>query len=289
MTTKQLKIPPDIAEGIKKIAKEKKLTTDQLLKDLMKVMKEDAVVSKLKDPDMRIQAAWGILASSYVSIGGATKEVIIQPFAVSTVRQAGKTNKDICVILGAVHSDNEKPVFGKLVAWEEQAHNIESLEPDVCYKLKARITKTKLGVSGTIDSESMIREVERELVDELDFFKALYEDPNRRCTIADALNNCAALKDDLDIRVIMGTIVSASPTRNGESAVINIIDNTFTSAERMNGFTVYGSLDQLKGGVGSKGYFAGKIGVRDRSAEHPEAVMRNGIFAPIFTTEYIEE
>lgn len=285
---RKLVIPPEISEGIQKIAKEKQVTKQQLLQDLSKIMKEDDVVNKLDDDDARVQAAWGILASSYIDFGSKTETVIIQPLSVGTARAVKGGSNTVADLLAITHTDDGL-MFSKYVGWGNVARSLETLNTETCYEIQARLKRTKYGITATVADDSEFRETDTELADITKFFADMRKDPNRRCTIADAPNNIVGKRDDLDIRVIKGTVVGATPTRNGTGAVYNIIDSTFTSSGNTSGFTVFGNLDQLKGGVGSQGYFAGKINVRDPTAEKPEVTMRNGIFAPIFTTDYVEE
>jgi len=280
-------IPEDIVEGINKISKEKKVKKEELVEKLKEIMKGDAVVRKVEDTATKVQVAWGILASKYVTTGGNGMDVIVQPL---TVAEARKPKNDLIAdfyALAWLPKNKNSPVFSKFTAWRDIAEKVNDLSLDKRYKVNARVTDSKLGITGILTDTSEIIEADGKLNDTKEFIEKLYNDPNIRCTIADAGRNVVDIRDDLNVRVIKGTVVRAGPTRDGKSAAFTIIDKTFTNTKQMSGFTIYTNIDQLASGVGSRCYFTGKIGTR-KKGEDVEVLMRNGIVTPLVLVPFEE-
>jgi len=276
----KITIPEDIVEGINKIAKEKKIEKATLLADLKQILKDDAAVQKIKDTDVKVQVAWGILASKHVSgSGGASTEITIQPLTIADPRKP--KDQYIADMYALTWLEGEKnPVFSKFNGWREIAENMSKMNLQKRYKVSAKITKSAKGISGTLADTTEITEIDDKIIDIKAVVDEMYNNPDIRCTIADANRNIANFGDDLNVRVIKGTIVRANPTRDGRSVSITIIDPTFTNTQHMSGFTVFGNIDQHKCDIGSKCYFTGCLAKRKDS---DEVRMRNAIIVPLIS------
>jgi hypothetical protein len=257
---KMVKIPEDIKEGIVKIAGDRGIEPDVLVKKMEELIKTSPVIQTLTKPEEKIQVAWGLLASKYVrGEGGSGKKYHFYVLSVNGPRKT--TSSKVTEVLGIAMAEKGKMIYGKLSAWQENADIAAKLTRKKEYVLEVRGAITADGLDGTLVDKAEIEISKAAKISPDTFFEEVYES-DRKCTIADAeLNVIDPKKEKMNFRILRCTVLGARPgEKDGKTyCTFNVIDSTFTTGEKSIGFNISGNGDQLVCGAGSISYFLGPI------------------------------
>lgn len=276
-----VKIPEDIAEGIQKIAKEKRLDPKDLLRKMEEIIKTSPVVQTLETPEEKIQVAWGLLASQHVRLDG--REGIKYRFLVCSINGPRlQKNNYVTELVGFAMGEEGLTHYAKVTGWRETAQALGKVSVKREYEVEVNGEITVDGLKGTVLDGTVPSPLHPTKINPMKFAEKVY-DSERRCTIADAELHVTDLKTNrMDYRIMKATVLGARlGEKNGRGyCIYNIFDQTFTTGDRLAGFAVACNVDQAICGAGSIAYFLGPI-TKTIQGNFTRLRMVNAIVLPI--------
>lgn len=237
-----VKIPEDIIQGLKQLAKAKDIQEKVLVERMREIRDNDenikAIGDSEKEEEFKIRYSWAILYEEYSS-AGKTVDVLLRPLATPQPREVKTKNGmtwvgDLSAIIQVLEKgEDEKlvkgePKYATGTFWRDGAKNLLKLERDKVYRASLIVGEGKTGWGSTITSDrATFSLVEDKVIGAEELYKREKSFFDKKMIhLGDMDLNKS--EDVTDIRVIEATVTDSNVgERDGrEYGYYNIMDST---------------------------------------------------------------
>jgi hypothetical protein len=213
------KIPPEIQEGIKKLAEINKIPVQTIVERLKEVLTTDETIKTMEKEEFKIRYAWSVVYREFTMTSKAT-DCFMTPLLHPRVREVTmKGDKvfvgDVSCIVQRVEKDDEgnvtgysDPIYASGTFWREGAKNAQKLTPGKVYRASIVMKDNKWGTTISSDRASFSEVTDHPMVQIKQFYDTHIKPKNVHITIGEMDLN----KNDYttDIRTITATVTEAS-------------------------------------------------------------------------------
>lgn len=257
-----MKVPTDIVEKIKRLAKQKEIPVADLQKRYNEILKTNATCASIEDPEEKMRVGWGALMSEQISVGRG-QDYILRLISKLVIRKVGNPLKrvsDIYAIVKPVDEDGEigDEAYASVTLWEDATDNLEIIKPGKMYKVNLAETRNKplWGLSLSSNECTFVKTDEAEISTLQDFYENEIK-PLDGAKINTGNADIRVSKDSTDLRILYASIMGLRNEKdsNGrEYAVYDVFDGM-----KDDRFSVWIPLDEMKYGPGSDCLFIGEV------------------------------
>lgn len=213
------KVPPEIQEGIKKLAEINKIPVQTIVERLKEILQTDETIKTMEKEDFKVRYAWSVVYREYTNTSKAI-DCFLTPLLHPRVREVTmKGDKvfvgDVSCLVQRVEKDDEgnvtgysDPFYASGTFWREGAKNAQKLVPGKVYRSSIILKDNKWGTTISSDRAGFTEVTDHPMIQMKEYYESVIKPKNIHITIGEMDLN--KNEYSTDIRTITATVTEAS-------------------------------------------------------------------------------